>query len=122
LAPTAAASVTTLALLGTAGGSLQLFHVLALMLLLGIGVDYGIFLQEHPGRRDLIAWHAVALSAVSTLLSFGLLSLSNTPALQAFGLTITIGTVTVVLLGPCFAGDPAQQNDSPETRRCAVAQ
>jgi len=122
LAPTAAASVTTLALLGTAGESLQLFHVLALMLLLGIGVDYGIFLQEHPGRRDLIAWHAVALSAVSTLLSFGLLSLSNTPALQAFGLTITIGTVTVVLLGPCFAGDPAQQNDSPETRRCAVAQ
>ena len=54
----------------------------------GIGVDYGIFLQEHPGRRDLIAWHAVTLSAVSTLLSFGLLSLSNTPAsitLNTFG-------------------------------------
>ena len=57
LAPTAFASVATLALLGMAGQNLQLFHVLALMLLLGVGVDYGI-LQEHPNRRDPIAWLA----------------------------------------------------------------
>ena len=43
LAPTALASMATLALLGMAGQNLQLFHVLALMLLLGVGVDYGIF-------------------------------------------------------------------------------
>ena len=91
-----------LALLGLAGQSLQLFHVLALMLLLGVGVDYGIFFQEHPGGRDPIAWLAVVLSALSTLLSFGLLSLSKTPALQAFGSTILIGTVTVWLIVPCF--------------------
>jgi predicted exporter len=52
LAPTAPASIATLALLGFAGQNLQLFHVLALMLLLGVGVDYGIFMQEHPDRRD----------------------------------------------------------------------
>jgi predicted exporter len=38
---------------------------------------------------------------VSTLLSFGLLGLSNTPALQAFGLTMLIGTITVCLIVPC---------------------
>ena len=102
LAPTALASVATLALLGMAGQSLQLFHVLALMLLLGVGVDYGIFLQEHLGRRDPMAWLAVGLSALSTLLSFGLLSLSKTPALQAFGLTMLIGTIAVWLIVPCF--------------------
>jgi predicted exporter len=105
LAPTALASVVTLAFLGVAGQSLQLFHVLALMLLLGIGVDYGIFFQEHPGRRDPVAWLAVGLSALSTLLSFGLLSLSKTPALQAFGVTMLIGIITVWLLAPCFAQD-----------------
>jgi len=105
LAPTAFASVATLALLGMAGQNLQLFHVLALMLLLGVGVDYGIFLQEHPNRRDPIAWLAVGLSALSTLLSFGLLSLSKTPALQAFGLTMLIGTMTVWLIVPCFRND-----------------
>jgi predicted exporter len=68
LAPTALASIATLALLGIAGQNLQLFHVLALMLLLGVGVDHGIFLHEHPSRRDVIAWLAVALSALGTLL------------------------------------------------------
>ena len=106
LAPTALASIATLALLGIAGQNLQLFHVLALMLLLGVGVDYGIFLHEHPSRRDAIAWLAVGLSALSTLLSFGLLSLSKTPALQAFGLTMLIGTVTVWFIVPCFRNDP----------------
>ena len=102
LAPTALASIATLALLGMAGQNLQLFHVLALMLLLGVGVDYGIFLHEHLSRRDPVGWLAVGLSAVSTLLSFGLLSLSKTPALQAFGLTMLIGTVAVWLIVPCF--------------------
>jgi len=111
LAPTALASMATLALLGMAGQNLQLFHVLALMLLLGVGVDYGIFLHEHPSRREAIAWLAVGLSALSTLLSFGLLSLSKTPALQAFGLTMLIGTITVWFIVPCFRNDPTHPSE-----------
>ncbi|MFZ6870868.1 MMPL family transporter [Undibacterium sp. Di27W] len=102
LAPTMCASLVTLGLLGLAGQSLQLFHVLALMLLLGVGVDYGIFMQEHPDRRNATPWLAVGLSAANTLLSFGLLGLSRTPALQAFGLTMLIGTAMVWLIVPCF--------------------
>jgi predicted exporter len=120
LAPTALASIVTLALLGSVGAGLQLFHVLALMLLLGIGVDYGIFLQEHSGGRDAVAWLSVALSAINTLLSFGLLSLSKTPALQAFGLTMLIGTVTVCLAVPYFRVKAAQQNAEFEAKRLAV--
>ena len=108
LAATALASVAALALLGLAGQNLQLFHVLALMLVLGIGVDYGIFFQEHPDRRDPAAWLAVGLSTSSALLSFGLLGLSKTPALQAFGLTMLIGIAAVWLLAPCFGNDQAQ--------------
>jgi predicted exporter len=105
LAPTAAASILALALLGFAGQSLQLFHVLALMLLLGVGVDYGIFLQEKgttSGHGDDAPWLAVGLSAASTILSFGLLALSGTPALRAFGLTMLAGTALVWLIAPCF--------------------
>ena len=106
LAPTAIATLATLATLGVAGQSLQLFHVLALMLLLGVGVDYGIFMQEHadkPGADHATPWLAVGLSAANTILSFGLLGLSHTPALQAFGLTMLIGTALAWLLVPCFA-------------------
>jgi predicted exporter len=109
LAPTAVASALTLALLGLAGHSLQLFHVLALMLLLGIGVDYGVFFQERADRRAASAWLAVSLSAASTLLSFGLLGLSKTPALQAFGLTMLLGTALVWLVVPCFSRERTPQ-------------
>lgn len=113
LAPTAMASLLTLALLGLMHQPLQLFHVLALMLLLGIGVDYGIFMQEQgsslsspqegEGSKHLtMAWLAIGLSAANTLLSFGLLGLSKTPALQAFGFTMAIGIGLVWLIVPLF--------------------
>jgi predicted exporter len=114
LAPTALASIATLALLGMAGQNVQLFHVLALMLLLGVGVDYGIFLHEHLSHRDPVAWLAVGLSALSTLLSFGLLSLSQTPALQAFGLTMLIGTVALWLIVPCFRNHQSAELEGAE--------
>jgi predicted exporter len=103
LAPTAMASAATLAVLGFAGQPLQLFHVLALMLLLGVGVDYGIFMQEKTELGVAAPWLAVGLSAANTILSFGLLGLSGTPALHAFGLTMLIGTALVWLFVPCFA-------------------
>ncbi|HTH44479.1 MAG TPA: MMPL family transporter, partial [Oxalicibacterium sp.] len=107
LAPAALASLITLAVFGWTGQHLQLFHVLALMLLLGVGVDYGIFMQEHPSRRDATPWLAVGLSAANTILSFGLLALSHTPALRAFGLTMLIGIALVWLIVPCFQKESA---------------
>jgi predicted exporter len=102
MAPTVIASAVTLAVFGFAGQPINLFHVLALLLILGVGIDYGIFLQEHPSHEHKAAWLAVGLSAASTLLAFGLLGLSTTPALQAFGLTMLIGVGTVWLIAPCF--------------------
>lgn len=99
-APTVAAGVLTVGLLGLAGQPLQLFNVLALLLLLGMGIDYGIFLIEHRG--DASAWLAVCVGAASTWLSFGLLALSATPALRAFGLTLLFGIGLVWLISPLF--------------------
>jgi predicted exporter len=112
LAPTAIAIIGILALYGFIGHGVHLVHVLALMLLLGIGVDYGIFFHERVAGGDSSAWLAVGLSALSTLLSFGLLGLSQMPALRAFGSTMAVGIAIVWLVVPCFAAarerpDPA---------------
>jgi predicted exporter len=104
--PTILASAITVALLGWFGQPFQLFNVLALLLLLGIGVDYGIFLLEHPA--DGSAWLAVVLGAGSTWLAFGLLALSGTPALRAFGLTLLLGIALVWLLSPWLRPVTAQ--------------
>ena len=118
LVPPALASVATLALLGIVGQPLQMFHVLALMLILGLGVDYGIFLQEQTGghgRGDRFAWLTVGLSAISALLSFGLLALSATPPLHAFGFTMLIGIAIVWLIAPCFT--QISQKASPQEEK-----
>ncbi|MEG3049054.1 MAG: hypothetical protein RR792_02545, partial [Thermomonas sp.] len=98
--PTVLAALLSLAALGWLGVPLHLFGVLAQLLLLGLGVDYGIFLLEHEG--DGASWLAVCLGAASTLLAFGLLSLSATPALHGFGLTLLFGIGLVWLLSPCL--------------------
>jgi predicted exporter len=109
--PTLIATGLTLGILGWIGEPFQLFNVLALVLLLGIGVDYGIFLVEHEG--DGSAWLAVALGAASTWLSFGLLGLSSTPALRAFGLTLLFGIVLVWGLAPMFRLPVSARSGAP---------
>lgn len=100
LLPTLMGSALAVALLSLLGQPIQLFMILALLLLLGMGVDYGIFLLEHPG--DGAAWLAVALAGVSTLLSFGLLALSMTPALEVFGSTMLLGATLIWFMTPLF--------------------
>ena len=108
--PTVLASVACVAVQGWLGEPFQLFNLLALMLLLGVGIDYGIFLLEHPGEDQGHAWLAVLIGAISTGLSFGLLALSATPALHAYGLTLLVGLFTVCLLAPNFR---LQKSEAP---------
>ena len=100
LAGPALASVLTLNLLALLGMQLTLFNLLALLLVLGIGMDAGIFLLN--SRNSLYTWLAVAMSALTTLLAFGLLALSQTPVLMYFGATVLCGVILVWLLTPVF--------------------
>lgn len=92
------AGCTCLALFGLAGG-VSLFHQMALLLVLGMGVDYGLFLRE-AGQAERSTLIAVALSALTTFLAFGLLALSDTAAISAFGQTVAVGIVTAFLVSP----------------------
>ncbi|MDR2329591.1 MAG: MMPL family transporter [Comamonas sp.] len=103
--PTVLASLAVVITMALMGEPWQLFNVLALMLLLGVGIDYGIYLQEH--ENDPQAWLAVVIGAASTWLSFGLLGLSQTPALRAFGVTLMLGLPMVLLLAPLFRAEAA---------------
>ncbi|WP_299008560.1 MMPL family transporter [uncultured Shewanella sp.] len=95
----AAATLFTLAILGITGSALTLFHALALILVFGIGVDYSLFFAE--AKKDSTGvMMAVFLSACSTLLAFGLLAFSDTPAIHAFGLTLLLGIGFTFLLSP----------------------
>lgn len=93
----------TLAALGYLGQPLTLFHWMALMLVLGVGANYAVFLHEsepHAAHLPGATYAGVLLSAVTALLSFGLLALSSMPALQHFGITLLLGIGFTALLVP----------------------
>ncbi|MGE5490267.1 MAG: MMPL family transporter, partial [Actinomycetota bacterium] len=99
LIPTLLAMGAALAAYGYGGVQLTLFTMMGLVLVLGVGVNYAIFVVE-AGDRAPAPFAGVLLSAATTILSFGLLSLSSMPALHQFGLVLLIGVGCSVLLAP----------------------
>jgi predicted exporter len=106
LLPTLLGIGLAFAVLAVSGVAVGFFHVMAAFLVLGMGVDYGILLLEHDDATDGHAWMAVSVGALSTLASFGLLALSSTPALRAFGEVLGLGIGTAWLAAP-FCCPPA---------------
>ena len=102
LSPTLLACVGTAGVFGLLGLNFNLFCVFGLLLSLDMGVDYGIYVQDRGAKHVDVALLCASLAAISTLLSFGLLALSHTPALRTFGLTVLLAISGSWLLAPCF--------------------
>ena len=102
LAPALFATLAAMGTIGWMGQSLNLFSMIGQVLVLGMGVDYGIFMQGKRGSDFGAAILGVTLAAMSTLLSFGLLTFSSTPALANFGLSVLVGIGFSWILAPCF--------------------
>jgi predicted exporter len=81
------------------------FGALALVLVLSIGFDYAVFCRESEPFRRPATMLGVWLAMITTLLSFGLLVLSSTYAVHAFGATILVGIMLAFAFSP-VASDP----------------
>jgi len=95
LLPMAVTTLLILAALRLGGVSLSLFHLIALVLAAGLGLDYALFFEhvednELDQRRTL---HAILVCSASTFLVFLLLALSSLPVLRAIGTTVTLGVI-----------------------------
>ena len=77
-------------------------NVVAVLLVLSMGVDYGIYALEGGASEDEAATTlgSVLLAALTTVLSFGLLGLSDNPALASIGSTVGLGLLFCVLTSP----------------------
>lgn len=95
------AATSSLILVALSGQNLHISHTLAIIIVLGTGIDYTIFLAESPTQKNATTL-AIALSAITTILSFGLLTFCQTEFLSAFGLVILIGVSLSYLLAPMF--------------------
>ncbi|CAM2010960.1 MMPL family transporter [Acanthopleuribacter pedis] len=115
LTPPVLAALSVLLFFALSGKPLNLFGLLALLLVLGIGVDYALFFAETGrDRRGEATFMAICLSACTTILSFGLLALSQTPVLHLFGLTVWLGITVALVLSPVAGRKNAAAAAEPE--------
>jgi predicted exporter len=105
LAPVLAAVVIDVALLLLAGKTLSLFNLVALLLVVGIGLNYALFFQRPQQNADeeLRTQRSLFVCAATTLAAFGCLAISRTPVLHAIGVTVALGALMSLILAAIWA-------------------
>ena len=100
--PSALVAVIVLAILALAGVRANLLHVMSLIMVMGIGVDYGVFLVDGARRQEAFGATMLSLlmSCLTTAFVFGTLAFSSQPALQAIGVTTGVGVLLSYLMAP----------------------
>ncbi len=100
--PSLLTAILVLSAFALAGTETNLLHAVSLLIVMGMGVDYGIFVVD--GADDPAALGATLVSCLlcclTTILGFGALALSSHPALRAIGLTTGLGITLSLLLAP----------------------
>lgn len=89
----------TLAVIILVHHAINLVHLVALLLVLGLGLDYSLFLSREDSNADpSAARHSITACALSTTLAFGILAGSSIPMLSFIGLTVATGSFSAFVL------------------------
>jgi len=129
LVPTLFSLMLTLAVMHLLGQRLNMVNLVTIPLLIGIDVDYAVFIvsvarlrRREPSARvfeaKLVAsCHAIVMCAASTILGFGSLIFTSVPAVRSLGLAVAVGVFTCLLatifcLLPLVAPLPAGRSDA----------
>ena len=100
--PSVLVALLLLALFAATGTETNLLHALSLVMVTGMGVDYGVFVIDtaRDPRAMGTTMLAVLLCCLTTVLTFGALAVSQHPALRAIGVTTGLGLLLSFLLAP----------------------
>lgn len=113
LIPAVLSAGTTLAALSLLNIPLNILGLTSLLMVLSMGVDYSVFLVETEADSHASDAHSAAsnrelgatlvgllVSWVSNVCGFGLLAMSDQPALRLIGVTAGVGVTSAFLLAP----------------------
>jgi len=115
LYPVLAGVIMCAAIIVTVGEKLTLFHLVAMLLVVGIGLNYALFLNRREQcledtRRNHLS---LAVCSLTTFISFGTLMLSRIPVLHEIGQTVAIGSLLCLACACLMA-------DRPESMRSII--
>jgi len=93
LLPAVTGLVVMLAIMALLGMKVNLFNMAASVLVVGLSIDYGVFMVRRIHEPNEATDLAVVASALTTLSGFGALSLAHHPAMFSLGITVVLGII-----------------------------
>ncbi|MCK4711106.1 MAG: hypothetical protein KAU21_21015, partial [Gammaproteobacteria bacterium] len=83
-----------IAILVALGHHFTLFHLVSLILVFGLDLDYALFFtREEPAVDKQKTFYGLLICAFSSILIFGILALSKIPVLHIIGMTTALGVL-----------------------------
>ncbi|MBP2302031.1 MMPL family transporter [Azospirillum picis] len=108
LMPLTAAVVITMALLTALGQTLSIFHLVGLLLVVGVGSNYSLlFERPEPSKalRERTVF-SVVIANLCTVIGFGTLAFSTIPVLHGIGLTVAVGAFLCLAFAAVLGDQP----------------
>lgn len=90
LLPSICAVILLFGFFGLFGCSINLFHLLAIFLIIGFGLDYSVFRFTNPEK----AGDSVFLSCITTVFSFALLAFAGFKLISSLGTVLSLGLLS----------------------------
>jgi predicted exporter len=100
LAPLVLAVLSVAAGLAALGVQLTILHLVGMLLIVAVGSNYALFFDrqtESPQGGEALTLASLVIANASTVIGFGLLSLSQVPVLVALGVTVAPGALLALL-------------------------
>ena len=100
--PSAMVPVIVLSVLGLWGIPINLLHVVSVVMVMGMGTDFGVFIVDSHGdaKRFEATLVSLLLCCLTTVATFAVLAISSHPALRAIGLTTGLSVLLALALAP----------------------
>ena len=99
-----AALAVCITMLALAGAELTMFHLVAMLLVIGVGSNYTLFFDEvvegDSGSGRIYA--SLLICNLTTVIGFALVGLATTPVLEAIGATVSVGAASSLFFGAVF--------------------
>lgn len=104
--------LTALASTVLIGEPINLFSLFALIVVLGVGIDYVVYYGDFQAEPET-SLRAMTVALLSTLFSLGILTLSGTAAVVNFGWVLTVGVASAFVLAPLVLTEVNAVSPSP---------
>lgn len=116
--PIAVSVLLTAALLTLFGIRLSLFHLVSLLLVAGVGLDYALFFNQpfHDREERERTMRAMLICTMTTVTVFAVMACSSLPVLNSIGSTVALGNILCLIMTCAFAHRPVEGRQPAEMR------